>query len=58
MISEIPPLLPHTASNPGSINICGDHKCGPFEDMQKPLQDILKQNHFNSVPTANKTKIK
>jgi hypothetical protein len=56
--SETPPLLPHTAANPGSVNICGDHKCGPFEDGQKPLQDILKQNHSDPISKPNQTKIK
>lgn len=56
--SETPPLLPHTASNPGSIPICGDHECGPFEDVQKPLQEILKQKYYDPVLKLNQTKIK
>jgi hypothetical protein len=42
--SEILPPVPYTASNPGSTKICGDHKCGPFEEVHKSLQDMLKQN--------------
>jgi len=41
--SEKLPTVRHTATNPGSVKICGDHKCGPFEDMKKALQDKLKK---------------
>jgi hypothetical protein len=44
MKSEILPPVPYTATNPGSTKICGDHKCGPFEDVHKSLQNMLKQN--------------
>jgi hypothetical protein len=42
--SEKLPTVRHTATNPGSVKICGDHKCGPFEDMKKALLDLLKKN--------------
>jgi phosphoribosyl-dephospho-CoA transferase len=42
--SENLPFVSHTANNPGNIKICGDHKCGPFEDIKKSLQDKLKRN--------------
>lgn len=41
--SDILPYVRHTANNPGSVKICGDHKCSPFENAKKPLQDTLKQ---------------
>lgn len=41
--SDSPPYVRHTVSNPGSIKICGDHKCIPFENTKKSLQDIQKQ---------------
>ncbi|MDR3781834.1 MAG: hypothetical protein P4K92_00780 [Candidatus Nitrosotalea sp.] len=40
--SEHLPTVRHTAINPGSVKICGDHKCGPFEDMTKSLHNKLK----------------
>lgn len=42
--SDILPYVRHTVSNPGSVKICGDHKCGPFENAKKSLQDIQKQS--------------
>ena len=47
--SEKTPTVRHTATNPGSVKICGDHKCVPFEDMKKALQDILKKNQSVQV---------
>ena len=50
------PYVRHTASNPGSVKICGDHICKPFENSKKPqvIQNsgtqFVKQNH----PTTNK----
>ena len=41
--ADNPPSIRHTASNPGSTKICGDHKCAPFEDAKKSFQNILKQ---------------
>ena len=40
--SEKLPPVRHTATNPGSVKICGDHKCAPFEDATKSLQNKLK----------------
>jgi hypothetical protein len=40
--SEKPSTIQHTAIHPGSVKICGDHKCGPFEDMTKILKNKLK----------------
>jgi hypothetical protein len=58
--SNHPPLLPTTASNTGigGIRICGDHKCGPFEDVQKSLQDKLQHHQSIDVLKQNQTKIK
>ncbi|MDE1770254.1 MAG: hypothetical protein KGI28_06870 [Thaumarchaeota archaeon] len=53
--SENPPQIRHTATNPGSTKICGDHICGPFENMKKPLQNITKQSQ--SIHLINHTKI-
>lgn len=50
------PYVRHTASNPGSIKICGDHICKPFENSKKsqPIQNggtqFVKQDH----PIVNK----
>jgi hypothetical protein len=37
------PYVRHTASNPGSVKICGDHICKPFENSKKLSQ--VTQNH-------------
>jgi hypothetical protein len=42
--SDHGPFAPLAAIDPGSTKICGDHKCGPFEDEKKSLEDKLKQN--------------
>jgi hypothetical protein len=38
------PNVRHTVNNPGSVKICGDHKCSPFENMKKSLEEVKKQN--------------
>ncbi|MGB9125047.1 MAG: hypothetical protein WA833_09155 [Nitrosotalea sp.] len=38
---KLPPVR-YTATHPGSIKICGDHKCAPFENITKSLQNKLK----------------
>ena len=53
--STNPPQVRHTATNPGSIKICGDHICAPFEKMNKQLQEIQKKSKanrstYNSTP--------
>ena len=53
--SDNPPQLRHTANNPGSTKICGDHICTPFENMKKSLQNIPKQSQ--SIQLINHTKI-
>ena len=55
------PNVRHTASNPGSIKICGDHICKPFEDSKKSqvIQNtgtqFVKQNHPDINKPFNKT---
>lgn len=55
------PYVRHTASNPGSTKICGDHICKPFEDSKKPqaIQNsgtqFVKQNHSVTNKPFNKT---
>ena len=53
--SDNPPQLRHTANNPGSTKICGDHICTPFENVKKSLQNIPKQSQ--SIHLINHTKI-
>lgn len=56
-----PPSVRHTASNPGSVKICGDHICKPFENSKKPqvVQNngtkFVKQNHSTIDKAFNKT---
>ena len=50
-----PPQIRHTAINPGSTKICGNHICGPFENMKKSFQNIPKQSQ--SIHLINHTKI-
>jgi hypothetical protein len=57
MKSNNPPSVRHTASNPGSTKICGYHKCAPFEDMRKSLEEIVKQNQILHVLKQTQTKI-
>jgi len=44
--SDSLPYVRHTVSNPGSIKICGDHKCSTFENTKKLLRDMQKQNQL------------
>ena len=55
--SDNPPQLRHTANNPGSTKICGDHICGPFENVKKSLQSIPKQNQSIHLINQSHTKI-
>lgn len=54
--NDNPPQMRHTANNPGSTKICGDHICAPFENMKKPLQNISKENQ--SIHITNQSYIK
>ena len=56
--SDILPYVRHTVSNPGSIKICGDHKCSPFENMKKPIEYMQKQNQITGHPMNNINLIK
>jgi hypothetical protein len=55
------PYVRHTASNPGSIKICGDHICKPFENPKKPQlaqnseTPFVKQNYPTMNKSVNKT---
>ena len=55
--SDNPPQVRHTANNPGSAKICGDHICSPFENMKKSLQNIQKQNLAIHLINQSHTKI-
>ncbi len=48
--SEHPPYVRHTATNPGSVKICGNHICAPFETTKPPVTKSItsfytKQNN-------------
>lgn len=55
--SDNPPQVRHTANNPGSTKICGDHICSPFENLKKSLQNIQKQNQTIHLINQSHTKI-
>lgn len=54
--SDILPYVRHTVSNPGSVKICGDHKCSPFENAKKPLQYMQKQSQ--AIHSINQNQVK
>jgi hypothetical protein len=49
-------FVPCTVDDPVCTKICGDHKCAPFENTNKSLQDKLKQNQSFHVAIELKQK--